>query len=116
MAMKHVPFIICEEREATSASTFTIKSPPIRSEGLIVIETISVCDNDTDTKLCHIGVIRNEKALYVQSVALTTKTYFYMIHPDLHIPSDYRIIVKIVTPTSGDKIYVNIFGHFEVYD
>ena len=111
---EHVPFFIAESREATSGSTFTIKSRTRNKDGIAVVETVSVCDQDSDTKVAHIGVMIGSSVHYVKSVALTSKTYFYMVHPNLHLWPGDLVIVKIVTPTSGDKIYVNVFGHYEI--
>jgi len=111
---EHVPFIIAESREATSANTFTIKSRTRNKDGIAVVETVSVCDNDSDSKVAHVGVMIGSTAHYVKTLALTSKTYFYMMHPNLHLWPGDMIVVKIITPGSGDKIYVNIFGHYEI--
>jgi len=115
LQMKNTPFVLPEAREATSANTFTIKTKMRNKDGMAVVETVSVCNNDTDGGIVHIGIVIGSSAYYVKSLTLTSKTHFYMVHPNIHLWPDDRVIVKIVTPTSGDKIFVNVFGHYEEY-
>lgn len=102
-------------RKANSADTFTMKTEPLARGDHIVIHHISVCNNTSDTKVAHVGFIRDEFAIYVKTLALTSKTYFYKVKLDVDIPSGYRIIVKAITPTSGDMYYVSVFGYIEDY-
>lgn len=111
---KKVPIVISGVKEATSASTFTAKTLPCKPGDVLCVDMVSVCDNDSDTKIVHVGVVRNELALYFETIALTTKTYFYNTKPKIYIPSGYRFILKFVTPTSGDKYYYTIYAHLEV--
>lgn len=110
MFYKEIPLIIPIVRKATSANTFTVKSQTFQRNSLIRISHIVVCNNTTSSKLAHIGVLRNEHPIYIKSLVLTTATYYYKAILDILIPSDYRLIVKLITPTSGDLYYINVFG------
>ena len=104
------PFIIPLSRKATSANTFTIKTKSWRPGDIIRVRHVSVSNEITDGTIVHVGVIRDEHAIYIKTLTLTTKTHFYKVILDVEVPSDYRVIVKIITPTSGDMIFVNVFG------
>lgn len=112
---KKEPFIITLRKEATSSTTFTTKTTPWNAGDVVVIEQIAVCNNDSDSKVAHVGVLRGDVAIYYETLALTSKTYFYPTSNPITIPSDYRIVIKIVSPTDGDHYYVNIIGYIETF-
>lgn len=107
------PLVIPLARKATSGTTFTAKTEPLRQGDRMFLYHISVCNSTSDSKVAHIGFVRDEFPIYIKTVALTTHTYFYKTKLNLYVPSDYRIIIKLVTPTSGDMYYMNIFGCIE---
>lgn len=104
------PFIIPIRRTATSTDSFTIKTQAWRRGDVVEIHHISVCNESNGSVVCHIGIIRDSFPIYFKTVVLTTATYFYKTILDLFIPSGYKVIVKIITPTSGDKFVVNVAG------
>lgn len=110
---KKAPFIIAIRKEAISANTFTTKTIPWRAGDVVVINQIAVCNNDTASKVAHVGVIRGDKAIYYETLPLTTATYFYPTSNKIVIPSEYRIIIKLVTPNDGDTYFINILGYIE---
>lgn len=107
------PLVLPLARKATSANTFTVKTRPLSRGEIAHIHHVSVCNNTTDGKIAHVGVVRDEFPIYLETLVLTTKTYFYKVLLDIAIPTDYRVIVKLVTPTSGDMYYINIWGEVE---
>lgn len=110
---KKIPFILTLRKEAISTSTFTTKTTPWKSGDVIVISQIAVCNNDTDSKIAHVGIIRGDLAIYYETLVLTKAAYFYPTSNPIVIPSDYRIIIKFVTPADGDQYYINVIGYIE---
>lgn len=114
MNIKKIPFIIPQARQATSTDAFTAKTKPWNPKDVVVIDQVAVCNNDNNNTLAHVGVIRDEFAIYYETLVLAKKEYFYCTKSPVVMPSGYRVIIKFDEHASGDSYYFNIMGHLEV--
>jgi len=114
MFVKNVPFIIPMKRQATSANTFTAKTVPWRTDDVVIIDSIAVSVDAHQPKTVHIGVIRDENVIYLETLVLNVNGNFFCTYAPIRIPSGYRVVVRCVTPTTGVYYTINVFGHLEV--
>lgn len=115
MIVRKDPFIIPMRREATSTSTFTAKTAPWRRGDVVVIDTVAVSIDAHKPKTVHVGVTRDERALYFESLLLSLNGSHFCTKSPIVIPSGYRVIVRCVSPTAGIIYDINVFGHIEEY-
>lgn len=105
-----IPLFDHAEREATAVDDFTVKFNYIEYERPVHIDTITVSNQDTDAKVAHVGVMSAGQAYYLETLTLTTATYFYKSKLNIMLPIDYSVVVKLVSPTVGDRYYINVCG------
>jgi hypothetical protein len=110
MYRKEIPFIIPLKRQATSTNDFTAKTEPWRAGDTIIIDGVSVCNESSNNKDASIGVTRGDFTVYLETLELDFKTFFYSTKNQIMIPSEYRVVIKFINPASSDIFYVNIFG------
>ena len=115
MFVKNTPFIIPLRRQAISTTTFTAKTAPWRKGDIIVIDTVSVMIDAHKPKTVHVGVTRDGKVLYLESLILNVNGAYFCTKAPIIIPSGYRVIAKCVSPTAGVVYDINVFGHIEEY-
>jgi len=113
MYIRKEPFIIPLIRQATSTTSFTTKTQPWKSGDVVVIDTVSVAIDAHKPKTVHVGIIRDEFPMYLESLYLSANGQFFCTKSPIVIPSGYRVIIKCVSPTAGITYTMNIFGHIE---
>lgn len=115
MYQERLPYVASFQRQAISTATFTAKFPKIDSPDYLLVRSLGVSNLTTDASLAHVGLMYNNLALYVETLVLTTKTYFYKMKGALVVPRDYQVIIKFVGHASGDKLYANVTGEIVSY-
>jgi len=114
MFIKKIPFILPQSRQAESTSPFTAKTQSWHPGDVVVIDQVAVSNNDGNSVLAHVGVIRDEFAIYYETLSLGKKTQFYCTKSPVVVPSGYRVIIKFEGHAAGDMYYFNIMGHLEI--
>lgn len=104
------PINISLEREAKSNTTFTVKTQPWREGDIVQIDAITVSNQDKNSKIAHVGIVKGATAVYFETIALTTSGSYYPTSRTFFVPSGARIIIKIISPGSGDTYHINIWG------
>lgn len=105
-------FVLQLRRTATAATTFVISTRAFEPGLTLHIDAIGVTNLDSAGKLVDVGVRRAGVDFYFETLTITTATYYYSTTRPFTIPSDYKIIVRALSPASGDRYIVNIFGRF----
>ncbi len=113
MVTRSIPLISSLKREAISTDTFTAKTEKLNPGDVLELCGIGSRNANSANKVVDIGVIRGNKAFYMQSVTLTTAGLWYFRRFHIKIPSEYQIVLRIVTPTAGDAFTFSIFGFLE---
>ncbi len=101
-------------RAATSTDTFVVKFSNWPPGYILFVDAISLTNETTDTKTADVGVRDAQADIYLETLALTTHARFYKTQAQIAVPSRFSVIVRLNSPTSGDKYVVNVFAHLEM--
>lgn len=113
MFIKKSPFVFPLIRQATGSTSFTTKTRPWKGGDVVVIDAVAVSISAHKTKYVHVGIIRDEFPMYLETLAISENEQFFCTKAPIVIPSGYRVIIKCVSPTAGVTYTMNIFGHLE---
>jgi hypothetical protein len=104
------PYVHKVVRKATSATTFTARTPPIKAGDILIIDRITAEIDSHKTKYVDVGFIVGSRVHFLETITISLNdTTFYLQGP-VYVPSDYRIYFQIVSPTDGVIYTFNIFG------
>lgn len=110
MFQERIPYVDGLQRQATAASTFTARFPKIDSYDYLLVRSISVCNNTNSGIRVDVGISTGENAFHVQTIVMTSDTYFYKLSGTLVVPRGYSIVLRFVSPNDGDMFYANVTG------
>lgn len=99
------------KRTAAAAASFVASTQPWASGDEITITCVSVGNDTSNNKDWMWGVKRYEADVYVSTVDGRAAGEYAAWNGEVCIPSEYKVIVKFISPGAGDKLTVNIFGY-----
>jgi hypothetical protein len=107
------PFVLQLNRTASAAATFVAQTQPWQPGDVVTIQGVSVVNADSNNKDWSVGVKRYEQDMYIETIdAGNAGVWAYWKGP-ITIPSDYRVIVRLILPAAGDRYTINIFGYIQ---
>lgn len=107
------PFTIQLNRTASAAATFVAQTQPWNPGDIVTIQVVSVVNADSNNKDWDIGVKRYEQDMYIATIDGGNAGIWGYWKGPIRIPSDYRVIVRLISPAAGDRYTINIFGYIE---
>lgn len=106
-------FIIQMRRNASAATTFVASTQPWHPGDVVTIQGVSVVNLDSNNKDWDVGVKRYETDMYVYTHDAGNSDVVGYWRGPITIPSDYRVIVRLLSPAAGDRYTINVFGYIE---
>lgn len=103
-------FVTQLKRTATSTSTFVASTLLPDTSYNVTIRKVSVANLTSAGTVVVLGVRVGSSDIYLKTVPLTTADTYYLSVLNIVVPSDYRFICKCITPTSGDKYIITLYG------
>lgn len=100
-------------RTATSTDDFVITSPQLSRGDAIIIENVAVANLDTAQIGIVIGFKHETDDVWMESVSLGAAGTYSRVKGPFTLRSDDRLIVKVLSPTQGDRIIINITGYWQ---
>jgi len=115
MFQERTPYVDVIQRQATAAATFTARFPKIDSYDYLLVRSLSVCNNTNSGIRVDVGISSGESAYYVQTIVMTSDTYFYKLSGTFVVPKGYSIVLRFVSPNDGDMFYANVTGELVAF-
>jgi hypothetical protein len=107
------PDLLRMYRTAKSTDDFVITAPQIARGQAMVIENVSVANLDSANKAIAIGFKHETDDVWLESATLGSATKYSRYQGPITLRSDDRMMVKIFSPTLGDRIVVNITAYWQ---
>lgn len=104
------PFVLQMVREARSSTPYWISTKPFKPGLSLIVDCVSVMAPDANNEVLDIGMRRGVTDFYVETIKCQTKGYWYRTNGPFIVPSDWKLIVKVVSPTTGRTVNVNLYG------
>lgn len=115
MLIEKIPIIIREALSAPSTATIYKEitfDPPGR---VIRVKQVAAANLTSSSKIAHWGIKVGTEIFYYKTLGLDSAGIYYVVRPDILIPSDYGLLLQLVTPTAGDKYNILVNAEEEVY-
>lgn len=112
---ERIPYVSSLKRQAIAGASFTAKFPRIDSYDFLLARSISVSNADNGGSRVEIGISYGSVTLYVQTLVLTSDTYFYKMTSTLIVPKGYQVVLKFSAHAAGDIFLANVTGELVSY-
>lgn len=60
-----------------------------------------------------IGIVKNDEYVWLETIPLTVQATYYKFDSVIFFPSDFRVIARFTSTSSGDVLAVNVFGYIK---
>lgn len=115
MLIERIPIIIPDAFSAPSTATIERAIDFDPSGRIIRIKQISVSNLTTSSKICYWGIMIGTEIYYYKTLGLDSAGIYYVVRPDILIPSECKVVLQLITPTAGDKYRILVNAEEEVY-
>jgi len=97
---------------APSTDDVTVSSEKLPDNQLLCLQHVAIANDTTSGKYATIGVMSADKFLPLETLVMTTATYFYAFKNPVYLHSVKKIAVKFLSPASGDKLRFYAYGYY----
>lgn len=104
------PFVLQMVREATSSTPYWISTKPFKPGLSLIVSCVSVMTPDANNEILDVGMRRGGTDFYVETIDCAKNGRWYRTTGSFIVPSEWKLIVKVVSPATGRTINVNLYG------
>lgn len=104
------PFVLRMVRTATSSTPYWISTKPFKPGLSLIVDCVSVMGEVANNELLDVGMRHAGTDYYVETIDCAKNGRWYRTTGTFIVPSDWKLIVKVVAPATGRTIRVNLYG------
>jgi hypothetical protein len=100
-------------RTAISTDDFVITAPQLSRGETVIIENVAMSNLDTSQVSVAVGFKHETDDVWLESVTLGDSGTYSRFKGPVTLRSDDRLMVKVFSPTEGDRMVVNVTGYWQ---